>query len=274
MAAGNAEANANALPSFPSVSVPVFAEEGSSVLLRMCPGVRAAVCVIFGLEDSSSHVAVEPVTGGLSNFLFKVAATPQNPRLSAPALVRVFGPLALDRDRENQMFTVVAAAGIGPRLLATFANGRVEEFLQGFCTLEPEEFLGRTCGPVVAERLARLHSLELARAAEEAAGSVLVQQGESAIWPQLEQWLEDALRRDFPQRKAQQRAEIQQVLAAVKVDLCRWKALFSSTNDCRPRGITHGLADRFWGHLRLCHNDLHGIVLLLCLLLPSSIFFA
>ena len=78
----------------------------------------------------------------------------------------------------------------------------------------------------------------------------------------------------LPYYPAQQRAEIQQVLAAVKVDLCRWKALFSSTIYCRSRGITHGLADRFWGHLRLCHNDLHGIVLLLCLLLPSSIFFA
>jgi hypothetical protein len=48
-------------------------EEGSSALLciaRMRPGVRAVVCVIFGLEDSSAHAAVEPKTEGLSNLRF------------------------------------------------------------------------------------------------------------------------------------------------------------------------------------------------------------
>jgi thiamine kinase-like enzyme len=243
------------IPSFPSHSVPVFAEDtgDNNALLRMCPCVKAIVCHIFGLQDDSNDVDVEPITGGLSNFLFK-ASSQHTARLSRPVLVRVFGPLALDRERENKIFCKFAAAGIGPLLLATFRNGRLEEFLDGYRTLEPEEFLGKSHGPVVAERLARLHSAELARVAEEVTGGP-AQPGESEIWVQLEQWLEDALRRDFSKRPAQQRAKIRQVLAAVRVDLGKWKRFFGEISSA----TWQGRADRFWGRLRLCHNDLHGV---------------
>ena len=206
----------DAARSFPRLFVQVDAEDKGA----MCSSVKDTISQVVGC--SSAVLAVEPVTGGLSNYLFKVVDTQQTPSLPKPLLVRVFGPLAMDRERENRIFAVLAKEGIGPSLLATFGNGRVEEFLDEYHTLEPSEFLGERHGQAVAERLATLHSVEVARAAELSMGS------ESAIWGQLEQWLEDASAADFSARPQDQQAQVQKILgggqggrAQVEADLLK-----------------------------------------------------
>jgi thiamine kinase-like enzyme len=232
----------DAARSFPRLFVQVDAEDKGA----MCSSVKDTISQVVGC--SSAVLAVEPVTGGLSNYLFKVVDTQQTPSLPKPLLVRVFGPLAMDRERENRIFAVLAKEGIGPSLLATFGNGRVEEFLDEYHTLEPSEFLGERHGQAVAERLATLHSVEVARAAELSMGS------ESAIWGQLERWLEDASAADFSARPQHQQARVQKILEALKADVHKWKQTFSS-----PCWTLQGPSDSFWAQLRLCHNDLHGV---------------
>lgn len=67
-------------------------------------------------------------TGGCTNVIYRVDTTKgQN------FLLRVFGvgtEMLIDRRREACCFRAVAIRGLGPKLLGTFGNGRVEEFLQ------------------------------------------------------------------------------------------------------------------------------------------------
>ena len=189
--------------------------------------------------------------GGLSNLLFKVAAEEPAGRLEKPVLVRVFGPLERDSEQENRIAAVLGKRGLGPLLLATFGNGRVEEFLEGHRTLAPSEFLDT---PKLAQKVAQLHALDLA--ASVAGKDPHLHAGhrsEASIWVQIGKWLqgaEEALSSGkFSQRPAEQLAKLGEIFQEAKSDFDKWQRVFN-----RP---AVDVVDRVWAQIRLCHNDLH-----------------
>jgi thiamine kinase-like enzyme len=206
-------------------------------------------------HGSGRHHGILRSQGGLSNYLFKVSVdeSAATEGLKEPVLVRVFGPLERDVERENGIAALLGERGIGPRLWATFANGRVEQYFDKHRTLEPSEFLGDGGGSI-AGRLAALHAPDLVlKVAGLDKGQHSDCASEAAIWAPLGAWIQGAdeaiVTGRFSQRPAQQQAKLRTVLHRVRRDVSRWRRAF--------RQPPPDVATRFWGQLRVCHNDLH-----------------
>ncbi|KAK9820950.1 hypothetical protein WJX81_004275 [Elliptochloris bilobata] len=125
-------------------------------------------------------VAIVQINGAMTNLIFRA----QNLLTSEFVLVRVFGEVdtLFSREDEQRIFAAVAHAGLGPRLLACFCNGRVEEFLldQSISAAEMREAPVALC---VAAALACFHFSELAIATG-SAGAPL----RAIVWPRLRTW--------------------------------------------------------------------------------------
>lgn len=80
---------------------------------------------------SERQISIAPLTGGLSNQLWRV-----HTRVTTPCnvIVRVYGKQShrfVDRAREHMLLNYLNALGHGPRILATFKGGRIESFEAG-----------------------------------------------------------------------------------------------------------------------------------------------
>lgn len=99
-------------------------------------------------------------------------------------LVRIFGATDVfspdDRARENSIFAELARCGIAPRLVALFANGRIEEWLDARHVDLPEMTEDAVLTGV-AVQMARLHRFQ----PPDALGLVR----EPTVWKQMDQWL-------------------------------------------------------------------------------------
>lgn len=155
----------------------------------------------------------------------------------------------LSRQQEIARFATFSAAGQAPRLYATFANGRLEEWVPGE-TLTSPSMRSAPVSRAVAAALARFHEGATASTPREADGA-------DSLWARLRRWLSIAvsLHKDLPQAVA-------------------WP--YSSpagSEECAAlqRGTARALgAEVEWlygqlGHLAedtLCHNDLqHGNII-------------
>jgi len=102
------------------------------------------------------HAQATSIGGGITNVLLRLTHALSGSRL----VVRVFGDnteLLIDRERELRMLTQLNACGFGARVLLTFANGRVEEYLA--CrTLTTAELSRPNLVPLIAAKLARFHA--------------------------------------------------------------------------------------------------------------------
>ncbi|KAK7277376.1 hypothetical protein RIF29_18527 [Crotalaria pallida] len=96
--------------------------------------VLLSVAEDFGdiIEDVSSLV-VEPLKGGMTNEVIKISWPAKNDgHHIRSVLVRLYGEgveVLFDKEVEIQTFEWMSKHGHGPRLLGSFTNGRVEEFL-------------------------------------------------------------------------------------------------------------------------------------------------
>lgn len=82
------------------------------------------------------------------------------------ALVRVHASKSdlFDRHGEIATFRAVSSAGVGPKLLLLFGNGRIEEFLGDHITLSAEDMKQPGVAAAIAKAMAAFH-FELASAA-------------------------------------------------------------------------------------------------------------
>ncbi|KAL4439680.1 hypothetical protein ABPG75_002681 [Micractinium tetrahymenae] len=104
---------------------------------------------------AGAPVDVRLLAGGISNSLFAVSC------LVGKAAFRIYGDNTerfVDRARELDVMRLVHQHGFGPQVLATFANGRIEEFLP-MRSLQPEELAAPQFVPTIAATLARFHSI-------------------------------------------------------------------------------------------------------------------
>ncbi len=90
------------------------------------------------------------------------------------ALVRVHASKSdlFDRRGEIATFRAVSSAGVGPKLLLLFGNGRIEEFLGNHITLSAEDMKQPGVAAAIAQAMAAFHfELVSAAAAAAAAGA-------------------------------------------------------------------------------------------------------
>ncbi|PLW18721.1 hypothetical protein PCASD_15376 [Puccinia coronata f. sp. avenae] len=130
-------------------------------------------------EQHKPSITISKVSGSLTNAVFFVSCpsipadlsqstTTQpssNQEESAPTvLLRIYGPssgtLISRKEELHLLHTLSATYGIGPLLLGTFDNGRVEQFFQSR-PLTKEEVRDPQISTWIARKMSELHSVDL-----------------------------------------------------------------------------------------------------------------
>ena len=154
-AAAEAEAAAAAgfQPSIDARSPPAAVAELAAALV---PSWASA-----GLAPSSLEVRV--ISGGITNALWSVAVVSSVDVSPRAVAVRAYGDgteLLVDRRLEVATLLELNRRGFGARVVASFAAGRVEEFLPGRA-LTPDDAARPGMAERIARGLARLHAADL-----------------------------------------------------------------------------------------------------------------
>jgi ethanolamine kinase len=103
----------------------------------------------------SSGITVSVLTGGITNKLYLAKTASQK------VLVRQFGlgtEVIVDRAREAVVMAALFPVGMAPRVLLTFENGYVYEFIEGR-TMEPAEMAEEASVRMIAPRVAEWHAV-------------------------------------------------------------------------------------------------------------------
>ena len=121
----------------------------------------AQVCVVVAaIVDgwTSAHpdsLAITRITGGNTNYLYKVEWTHINERV----ILRIFGAGTerfIDRRTENAALAQLSLRRIAPTFHGLFENGRVEGYVEGR-DLQPEELRLPRVVHAVSQHMALLH---------------------------------------------------------------------------------------------------------------------
>ena len=132
------------------------------------------VCVELGAFPSVAGLSVVRVQGGITNQLFCVRGG------DVAVLVRCYGGEGvIDRRVETLTFAALCGHLGRPRLLGTFGNGRLEEFLEGHSTLALDGM--RSHSEEIARRLAHFHGFRVPPALREHHASC-------GLWRTLRSW--------------------------------------------------------------------------------------
>lgn len=112
-----------------------------------------------------SHLHIQRVSGAYTNAVYFVSYAPSTPSLSPRSppklLLRIYGPSVsnlLSRATELAHLHKLSLLDIGPRLLGTFANGRVEEYLLSH-PLNKYDLRNPRTSKWIAMRMRELHSI-------------------------------------------------------------------------------------------------------------------
>ncbi|XP_060100632.1 choline/ethanolamine kinase [Heteronotia binoei] len=110
------------------------------------------------------HLAIAPVSGGLSNLLYKctlpdhIVTAEDEPR---QVLLRVYGVILQGVDSlvlESVMFAILAERSLGPRLYGIFPQGRLEEYIPSRRLLT-EDLPDPSISGEIAVKMARFHGM-------------------------------------------------------------------------------------------------------------------
>ncbi|KAF8066213.1 choline kinase 3 [Scenedesmus sp. PABB004] len=196
-------------------------------------------------EAREDTITVEQFSGAMTNLVYRCGLT-LGGREVAVALMRVHASSSalFDRASEISTFKAVGRAGIGPRLLLLFDNGRVEEFLTRHVTLVAADLHDPGVSDAIAATMAHFH----VRMSEALADNPHHAQGATQLWGRLRDW-----------HRLAALALGEQGLAALGMDglgdeIVQLEALLSSAHPC-------------W--VGLCHNDLqYGNIMALAATAP------
>lgn len=163
-------------------------------------------------------------------------------------LVRIYGVGSegiLNRSDELDFFVKMSMAGAGPRLLATFQNGRIEEYIESV-TLTPRMMRSEEVSVEIARSLAKFHAIQVER------------DHEIVLWKRLENWRREAKK---SMKLLMKREEVKDKLERIKSF-----GIFDEEEFTEETGKWKKLLVRLRQHdspVVLCHNDLqHGNILL------------
>lgn len=133
----------------------------------------------------AKDMEIVALSGGMTNEIFrcswKKGLEDEKPR---NVLVRIYGAesanVFFDREYEIRAFQSISRLGHGPRLLASFPNGRIEEFLNAR-TLSAPDLKNPEISDKIAAKLWEFHHLEIPGSRE------------PKLWVRLRSWLSKAL---------------------------------------------------------------------------------
>ncbi|KAI5952653.1 hypothetical protein KGF54_003520 [Candida jiufengensis] len=107
------------------------------------------------------YLKVNRISGALTNSIYKVEYNDVLQDIVLPSLLlRVYGKNVdelIDRDHELLTLIKLSQKRIGPRLLGIFTNGRFEQFLDGFITLNKEQIRDEVISQMFGRRMKDLH---------------------------------------------------------------------------------------------------------------------
>ena len=188
------------------------------------------------LPPSADSLVVTPITGGITNSLYRVSLQPPFP--PTPILVRIFGlstDQVIDRLTEQVITVALSKNGFGVRLHGHFDTGRLEEWLEAQpLTWEEMADMGEHLGREVGS----LH--------RQALGDI-VPSTTSPLYSTLQEWMKGALtvRFDDPTPAAAKKAAL-----LAEVDVAFWQKELQETLQLLSASA---YADE---PLVFCHNDL------------------
>ncbi|XP_014117620.1 PREDICTED: choline/ethanolamine kinase [Pseudopodoces humilis] len=105
-----------------------------------------------------------PVSGGLSNLLYKCALPERIPSVGdepRQVLLRVYGAILQGVDSlvlESVMFAILAERSLGPRLFGVFPQGRLEQYIPSR-RLRTEELRDPAVSGEIAAKMSRFHGM-------------------------------------------------------------------------------------------------------------------
>lgn len=99
------------------------------------------------------------INGGITNILVKVKDTSKQNQY----LIRLYGPktdVIINREREKKISCILYDKNIAKKIYVFFANGRIEEFMDGYA-LSREEIKSPNFQKLIAKNLKLLHDINL-----------------------------------------------------------------------------------------------------------------
>ena len=90
------------------------------------------------------------ILGGLSNKLY----------LKDDKLIRIYGNNNVDRTKEIEIMNLISEKNLGPKIIETFEDGRIEEFLVGYRSITINEIRDLNWISSVAKQLNNIHSID------------------------------------------------------------------------------------------------------------------
>eukprot|EP01025_Chloroclados_australasicus_P010998 TRINITY_DN14740_c0_g1_i1.p3 TRINITY_DN14740_c0_g1~~TRINITY_DN14740_c0_g1_i1.p3 ORF type:complete len:357 (-),score=34.76 TRINITY_DN14740_c0_g1_i1:424-1494(-) len=211
----------------------------STVLLNSTSTSLEADCIVLCTKlvpecrDFQQHLCnITKIEGGITNLLLKVQQG------DCAVTIRIFGDntnLFIDRERELQVLLQITGYGFGAKVLATFGNGRIEEYLDAY-TLTPKDVTEPLLSGRIAKKLYQYHQLKIDEVKK------------PMLWETIGKWLRQAEQLNFKDCEDSQRKFEQ-------LDFNQMRTEIQQTQE---------LCDRCDSPVVYCHNDLlSGNILLI-----------
>ncbi|KAK7064517.1 choline kinase [Favolaschia claudopus] len=112
-------------------------------------------------EITAQDIRISKVSGSLTNAVFFVSSVLPEPRT---VLLRIYGPSSgslISRPRELHTLHILSSQyHIGPRVLGTFENGRIEEYFES-TVLTASDLRNPKISRWIGARMAELHSVDI-----------------------------------------------------------------------------------------------------------------
>lgn len=156
----------------------------------LLPGLK----LVEGWEEvEQSQVEVTRLSAAFSNYVYRCEL--KGAKGGAPnsvVLGRVYGDSGgmFERESEVEQFKHIHEAGVGPKLLASFPNGRIEEFLSDYRPARADEIRDDRVSLHVAAAMGEFHCKMLDYYKYNA--DVAIRPGEATVWDRIEQWYDIA----------------------------------------------------------------------------------
>ncbi|XP_075409542.1 choline/ethanolamine kinase isoform X1 [Tenrec ecaudatus] len=112
------------------------------------------------------ELRVTPVSGGLSNLLFRCSLPDHLPSVGdepREVLLRLYGAILQGVDslvQESVMFAILAERSLGPQLYGVFPEGRLEQYIPSR-PLKTQELQEPLLSAAIAEKMAQFHGMEM-----------------------------------------------------------------------------------------------------------------
>ncbi|RLV91827.1 Choline kinase [Spathaspora sp. JA1] len=187
-----------------------------------------------------ANLTVTRISGALTNSIYKVEYQDESHTLPT-LLLRVYGKNVdelIDRNRELETLVKLSQKRIGPRLLGIFTNGRFEQFLDGFNTLNKENIRDEIISQMLGRRMKDLHfKIELD---DKDLGDL------PSCWILIEKWLKIFENDYLPGYSSTDKKDI------FWVDFEKFKQVIGKYKSWL---FDHYESESFSSNYKFCHND-------------------